>query len=185
MGNDTPIEEEIIMKKTGFTLIELLIVIALLGALAIGLIGAIDPFEQLKKGQDTGTRNTVSEIQSSIIRYYALKGRMPWCPTGACAVFPGGTPLSSMTGAASDAVSGVLSNIVQTGELKDNFATLQSSQLDKVFISGDAATATVCFFPVSKSFRTDNNSKYTVSGTPGAAACPSPLTANSCYWCVQ
>ena len=47
----------------GFTLIELLIVIALLGALAVGLLAALDPFEQLKKGTDTGTRNTVSEIQ--------------------------------------------------------------------------------------------------------------------------
>ena len=37
----------------GFTLIELLIVIELLGALAAGLLAAIDPFEQLKKGVDT------------------------------------------------------------------------------------------------------------------------------------
>ena len=31
----------------GFTLVELLIVIALLGALAIGLLATVDPFEQL------------------------------------------------------------------------------------------------------------------------------------------
>ena len=47
-------------KNKGFTLIELLIVIALLGALAVGLIGAIDPFEQLKKGADTGVRDLVN-----------------------------------------------------------------------------------------------------------------------------
>ena len=40
------------MKKSlGFTLIELLIVIALLGALAVGLLATIDPFEQLKKAE--------------------------------------------------------------------------------------------------------------------------------------
>ena len=55
------------MKKTaqsfkGFTLIELLIVIALLGALAVGLLATIDPFEQLKKGRDTSKKNTVSEF---------------------------------------------------------------------------------------------------------------------------
>ena len=48
-------------QKSGFTLVELLIVIALLGALAIGLIGALDPFEQLKKGTDTGTRDLVNK----------------------------------------------------------------------------------------------------------------------------
>jgi len=54
--------------KQGFTLIELLIVIALLGALAVGLLAALDPFEQLKKGDDTGVRNTVSELLGSIVR---------------------------------------------------------------------------------------------------------------------
>ena len=37
------------VQNKGFTLIELLIVIALLGALAVGLLATIDPFEQLKK----------------------------------------------------------------------------------------------------------------------------------------
>ena len=40
-------------KKKGFTLIELLIVIGILGILAAGLQAAIDPIEQLKKGQDS------------------------------------------------------------------------------------------------------------------------------------
>src|SRR5258706_16406106 len=62
----------------GFTLIELLIVIALLGALAVGLIGALDPFEQLKKGTDTGTRDIVNQVQTAVIRYYSVKNAMPW-----------------------------------------------------------------------------------------------------------
>src|SRR3989344_9347105 len=76
----------IYMKKGsfGFTLIELLIVIALLGALAIGLLGAVDPLEQIKKGTDTGTRNTVAEFHSAVIRYYAIKGLMPWCSVSSC-----------------------------------------------------------------------------------------------------
>ena len=56
------------MKNKGFTLIELLIVIALLGALAVGLLAAVDPFEQLKKGSDTATRNTVITIINAVIR---------------------------------------------------------------------------------------------------------------------
>ena len=62
----------------GFTLIELLIVIALLGALAVGLLATIDPFEQLKKGRDTSQRNTTAEFYNANLRYYATKGNFPW-----------------------------------------------------------------------------------------------------------
>ncbi|HEX7542609.1 MAG TPA: prepilin-type N-terminal cleavage/methylation domain-containing protein, partial [Patescibacteria group bacterium] len=74
----------------GFTLIELLIVIALLGALAVGLLAALDPFEQLKKGTDTSVRNTVSEYQGAVIRYYAIKNQMPWCHDATCGTFEDG-----------------------------------------------------------------------------------------------
>ena len=60
----------------GFTLIELLIVIALLGALAVGLLATIDPFEQLKKGRDTSLRNTVAEFYNANLRYYSTKGEI-------------------------------------------------------------------------------------------------------------
>lgn len=165
----------------GFTLVELLIVIALLGALAIGLIGAIDPFEQLKKGTDTGTRNNVSEIQSAVIRYYALKGRMPWCPAaGECTtdLFPSGTALSV------GVMDAALSNIVESGELKSNFSTVNSAELGKIFVTGSTEEAIACFQPVSKSFRSDNNSKYNITGDEGPAGCPSG-TMSTCYWCVQ
>ncbi len=162
----------------GFTLVELLIVIALLGALAIGLIGAIDPFEQLKKGQDTGTRNTVSEIHSAVIRFFALKGRMPWCTTEACSdTLPSSTPLNSTP------MSEAVSRIIDTGELKSNFTTIQSSQLGKVFVTGTAEDAKVCYRPVSKSFRSDDNTKYARDGSDGSGCGTTDATA--CYWCVQ
>jgi len=194
-GDDTPIIEVFFkggdhMKgfmKKGFTLIELLIVIALLGALAIGLIGALDPFEQLKKGTDTGVRNTVSEIHSAIIRYYALKGSMPWCDagdnlcTGAGAIFgasmgPSGAMLNS-TG-----MSQVVANIVDTGELKSNFSTVQASQLGKISVTGSSQDVAVCFKPDSKSFRADNNTRYDQYGLT-TTSCGG--TATHCYWCVQ
>lgn len=166
----------------GFTLVELLIVIALLGALAIGLIGALDPFEQLKKGTDTGTRNTVSEIHSSIIRYYALKGAMPWCATSPCVASEYVT--AAALNNATSGMPGALSNIVVTGELKSNFTTLQSGELGKVFVTGDDVNATVCFKPTSKSFRADKNTKFNVSGVVSTTACGT-TDADACYWCVQ
>lgn len=173
----------------GFTLIELLIVIALLGALAIGLIGAIDPFEQLKKGTDTGVRNTVSEVQSAVIRYYALKGRMPWCAAGVvCNTFPASSTLTEMNAVAapgSDTVGGSLQNIITTGELKSNFPTAQSGSMDKVFVTGTDADVSVCFSPVSKSFSADDNTKYQKDGTILAGSgCPTKVIG-ACYWCVQ
>jgi len=68
----------------GFTLIELLVVLGILGILAAGLLAAIDPFEQLKKGRDTNMRNTVIELLNATTRYYATHGDLPWCAAGTC-----------------------------------------------------------------------------------------------------
>ena len=179
-----------IMNK-GFTLVELLIVIALLGALAIGLIGALDPFEQLKKGTDTGVRNTVSEFHSAVIRYYALKGYMPWCLSSECAVFdPVG--ITSATGMDLGSLTAdVISRIVSTGELKSNFASIQSAQLGKIFVSGAAQDLVVCYKPESKSFKADMNTKFTsklgdvdTAGTYCKSGTGATAT-NDCYWCVR
>lgn len=165
--------------QKGFTLVELLIVIALLGALAIGLIGAIDPFEQLKKGQDTGTRNTVSEIHSSVIRYFALKGRMPWCTTDTCSdTKPSSTALNSTP------MSEAVSRIIDTGELKSNFTTIQEKELIKVFVTGTTEDTKVCYKPVSKSFRSDDNTIFLKDGEKSTVTCGTTETT-ACYWCVQ
>jgi prepilin-type N-terminal cleavage/methylation domain-containing protein len=164
--------------KKGFTLVELLIVIALLGALAIGLIGALDPFEQLKKGTDTGTRNSVSEIHSAIIRYYALKGFMPWCTDALTCTNPtSGVPLLSAP------MVSALSMITLTGELKTNFTAINSGELGKVFVTGTETDVIVCYKPGSKSFRSDINTKYLVDGQAGVNCGTTDATA--CYWCVR
>lgn len=167
----------------GFTLVELLIVIALLGALAIGLIGALDPFEQLKKGTDTGTRNNVSEVHSAIIRYYALKGMMPWCdPTAGCALNQTvitSQPLSSAT---------YLPYIVNSGELKSNFTTVSAGDLVKIFVTGTDAQAIVCYKPGSKSFRSDLNTKFNAIGVEVPDyrnVCKTSPDSAACFWCVQ
>jgi prepilin-type N-terminal cleavage/methylation domain-containing protein len=167
-------------KSTGFTLIELLIVIALLGALAIGLLATIDPFEQLKKGRDTSQRNTTSEFYNANLRYYATKSAFPWAGNALA-----GTDLSDAT------MTTAIAELVSTGELKAQFATLVgSNNLAKIFVSSNGTdTIGVCFMPESKSFQKDANTKFdSAGGTANAANCSSQVTAGvgtSCYYCVQ
>lgn len=66
----------------GFTMIELLIVIAILGILAIAVLAAINPIEQINRGRDTGSRSDAEQLISAIDRYYAFNGYYPW-QTGA------------------------------------------------------------------------------------------------------
>lgn len=170
------------LNNKGFTLIELLIVIALLGALAVGLLAALDPFEQLKKGTDTGIRNTVSEIHGAVVRYYSIRNEMPWVTSG--------QPGDMSSTLAATAYTNAISPIVSTGELKSDFSSLAGTQLNSIFMMGTAESVTVCFKPTSKAMRSDPNTKYdntgTDLGTNNVANCGSPsATTFSCYWCVK
>lgn len=170
--------------QKGFTLIELLIVIALLGALAVGLIGAIDPFEQLKKGTDTATRNNVSEIHGAAIRYFALKGWLPYCTNADCTgdTLPSGTFLNATP--MSDVA---IPAMVASGELKSNFTTVAANDLGKITVTGDESSIAVCYRPTAKSFQADVNTKYDADGAEHSPAseCKSAGGTTDCYWCVQ
>lgn len=174
--------------KKAFTLIELLIVIALLGALAVGLLAALDPFEQLKKGTDTGTRNIVSEVHGAIIRYYGVKSHMPWCALGTgetgCLGDPSGKNLTQVP------IDTAIDNIIIAGELKNDFVELAGGtggNMTKVYVTGveDDATAIVCYKPTAKSFASDPNTKYTIAGVTPNGSCPTGDPTDDCYWCVK
>lgn len=160
------------MRNKGFTLIELLIVIALLGALAVGLLAAVDPFEQLKKGGDTSTRNTVSEFYNAAIRYYASKNEFPWST-----VAMGPSALNTM--------STYITSLSDAGELKQKFVELATTaRLAKISVySSGVDQVSVCFRPDSKSFRIEANTIFNGTGGSGPAGCPNATL--SCYWCVQ
>jgi prepilin-type N-terminal cleavage/methylation domain-containing protein len=174
-------------RQKGFTLVELLIVIALLGALAIGLIGALDPFEQLKKGTDTGTRDLVNQVQTAVLRYYATTNVFPWDKTAALSAGFTGTALSDAN------FADTLANMITAGELKSNFNEIYPATKTKEIImtyipSGVAQSATVvaCYQPQSKSFLVDPNTKYSNDGTTtNQAACKSQGGTDNCWWCVQ
>jgi prepilin-type N-terminal cleavage/methylation domain-containing protein len=163
--------------RKGFTLIELLIVIALLGALAVGLLATIDPFEQLKKGRDTSMRNTVSEFYNANLRYYATKAAFPAPITAGFtgAVYPDGIP--------------AVDTLVNAGELKNRFTELAGTgNLAKILLSSTAVEhVAVCFKPESKSFQIDPNTVYDAVGMTGTLNCKSSGSAGAvdCYFCIQ
>src|SRR4051812_6427183 len=90
--------------RAGFTLIELLVVIGILGILASALVATIDPFEQLKKANDSNRKNVAVEFLNATLRYYTTHNALPWdtvangganCNTGAGGADPASVQMSS------------------------------------------------------------------------------------------
>jgi prepilin-type N-terminal cleavage/methylation domain-containing protein len=64
--------------QLGFTMIELLIVITILGILAVAVLSAINPIEQINRGRDTGSQSDTEQFLSAVDRYNAFQGYYPW-----------------------------------------------------------------------------------------------------------
>lgn len=159
-----------ISRIKGFTLIELLIVIALIGALIVGLLAAIDPVEQIRRGQDTGVRGTAAELTNALNRYFTNRGQYPWGTTAQTSAV---VPAASITA------------LVTAGELKSNFPSNAATNLTKIFVTEVAGTGvTACFLPTSKALKTDATAVYTQAGAVATPAC-TPGPTNTCYICVN
>jgi prepilin-type N-terminal cleavage/methylation domain-containing protein len=62
------------LKNKGFTLIELLIVMAVLGVLAVVVLVAINPVQQLAKTRDAGRKSGVTQMGHALEAYYTSQG---------------------------------------------------------------------------------------------------------------
>ncbi len=62
------------MTRKGFTLIELLIVIAILGTLAVVVLLALNPVQQLARARDSGRHSTVTQLGHAIAAYATVHG---------------------------------------------------------------------------------------------------------------
>jgi prepilin-type N-terminal cleavage/methylation domain-containing protein len=164
-----------ISHKKGFTLIELLIVIGILGILAAGLLAAIDPLEQLKRGRDTQRRNVTVELNNALLRYYAVQGSMPW-----------GTTLTNV--ALSSITNTVIGTLITSGELKSSFSIGVRNIGGDIRVVGNSDDIYTCFNPESKSIRSDPSTVY---GAVSAGSATLPTTAagcpgsSTCVFCVH
>lgn len=196
------------MKKNAFTLIELLIVIAIIGVLAVVLLAAINPIEQINRSRDTGKRTDAAQLLSAIDRYFTANEKFPW--TTALTSFEDAFAFTSAnTVAAADGTGvGVCGATCATGGLLLTTEELKSEFLKRDFITSTAAhgkdylyvgkaaggtsSVYVCWVPTSKSERA--NAIYDTAfaaNTTSPQACTvvgAALTwtniASSCFICL-
>lgn len=165
--------------KKGFTLIELLVVITLIGILAVSVLSALNPIEQINKGRDASKRADSSQLLSSLDRYFASNEKFPWnnydTHDASVDVAFGGT--ADMVGVGVCGEAGVVADalddtqtdasgcsdsgyLVNTQELKAQFGKrsyFKSTVLptDKLYIYKEInePSVSICFIPSSKATR--------------------------------
>ncbi len=151
----------------GFTMIELLIVIAILGILAVAVLSAINPIEQINRGRDTGSRSDAEQFLSAIDRYNAFQGYYPW-QTGANDLANMPITWSPIDGTVADnggcPIDEKLSEATTAGctgsdELKVTFFNrIQNATANRLYVynaGGQGDSTYVCFLPKSKAFLTE------------------------------
>ena len=184
----------------GFTLVELLIVIAVIGILAVAVMAAIDPIEQLKKSRDTAKLADSRELLGSYQRYYASKNCYPADYLGGCLSTTARDTITSATGTT---VNTDMTTMTTAGELKSTFPDKTNVKKGWLLVTlttnGDLG---VCFPPESKNARSGalsglyNIDQTTVGShkpvsitTPDPALCVTPYVPNAydagCMVCVQ
>ncbi len=62
------------MTRKGFTLIELLIVIAILGTLAVVVLIALNPVQQMARARDSGRMSTVTQLGHAMVARATVSG---------------------------------------------------------------------------------------------------------------
>lgn len=144
-------------QAAGFTLIELLVVIAIIGVLAVAVLSAINPVEQINRGQDTRLNNDASQLLAASERFYTNNQIYPW--NQAAAGFTPGS-VDPTTAFTFDSRTGTpnwnwLTNLSSSQEIKDAFANkLRSSREYLIMkVAGANSSTYICYYPKSNAQR--------------------------------
>ena len=176
-------------RKNGFTMIELLIVIAVLGVLAVAVLSAINPIEQINRSRDTATRSDAEQLLSAIDRYNAAQGLWPWQDDAtetdvvAWAQVTDAAPTAGTCTMFENLGSQVDASCPGTDELKTSFINrVINTSKNALFIEyGGAAgdSVFVCFNPQSGSFTKEAEDRCTAESDdlPGTACDSCPETS--------
>lgn len=167
-----------ILRRKGFTLIELLIVIGILGILAAGLLAALDPLDQLRRGRDTNRRRVATELVGGLNRYFAIAGSMPWGT--------GGTSVANITAGAGPSL---IATLVTAGELKSSFLNAAPAGIPIMLtgiIVGGGLEVYSCFDPEAKAGDSDQSSLFSATNPPTiGGGCPATAPGVTCYFCAR
>lgn len=186
--------------EKGFTLVELLIVIALIGVLAVAVLAAINPLEQLNRARDTGMESDASQLLAAIDRYYASQEKFPWVPAEVAnndAAY--GFVSAQQTGVGvCGATCGADGSLLVALELKSEFrnrkfiTTTDTTGTELLYVgkkTGASSSVYACWVPKSRSNRVKATQTLTLgSPTLGTADdCVTRTYANlgtSCVICI-
>jgi prepilin-type N-terminal cleavage/methylation domain-containing protein len=163
--------------QAGFTMIELLIVISILGILAVAVLSAINPVEQINRGRDTGTQSDAEQLISAIDRHHAFQSYYPWqvdandedglvALAGALTEVEAATPADSADCPVLDKLSIGSAGCSGTNELKATFITRivsgGSNRTLFMYNRGTTGSSTyVCFIPQSDAYLTKAKERCT------------------------
>jgi len=173
------VNTEYAMKRVlaqGFTLIELLIVIAVLGILAVAVLSAINPIEQINRSRDTGSRSDAEQLLGGIDRFYATSGYYPWRSSSTAGADARTLlRLIAITTWQDDLLVNVLDKLAgtavgSTAELKSSFTsriTAAGYNFLYVYNKGASGDSTyICFNGKSKAFQSEASKRC--AGTVGS-----------------
>jgi len=167
----------------GFTLIELLIVIAVLGILAVAVLSAINPIEQINRSRDTGSRSDSEQLINAMDRYYTTKGyyvwqsgatdvanlALAWQPVSDAWVDSVAVPI--LVGATAKLSSGGTAEVKQSYTDRITDATYNTMYVYNGGAQGDSTY--VCFAPKSGAFTTEGDDRC-------AGGVPDDFPAEAC-----
>ena len=147
--------------------------ISVIAVLAVAILSAINPVEQINKAKDTASKSDAAEVLNAMERYFATFGCYPWEATGVSpnkrcpAPYAYAAQLSTVVGS----LPTVFQELVDKSEIKTQLQTrvlgqTNAASKNNLILTGDAdQLAHVCFLPSSKTFVAQANGL--ANGTTG------------------